>query len=259
MWVFPSPTDGTATSWIKSQSDFSSHCETWWQLTTFVCVCSRMFISILTLLHHMLTEHQVEMIVPGLRILLPFMKVFLYFYISFFCCSAESFSLQGNSSNYSVSRPAEGSRLPNTVCGQSAYSSAPLWPPGSVCFCCHNTSIILQTYYTTNLCCPSANSCQHMSHTVFRIWSNRKKKKVSLCTAFKGAYGLNNNAGKSNPPAPCSSPSFSALSLPRAWLCKYCNEATWEETCNPNTFPGLVQWLLGVAQTGSNTMSGILP
>lgn len=60
----------------------------------------------------MLTEHQVEMIVPGLRILLPFMKVFLYFYISFFCCSAESFSLQGNSSNYSVSRPAEGSRLP---------------------------------------------------------------------------------------------------------------------------------------------------
>lgn len=128
MWVFPSPTDGTATSRIKSQSDFGSHCETWWQLTTFVCVFSRMFISILTLLHHMLTEHQVKMIVPGLRILLPFMKVFLYFYISFFCCSIEAFSPQGNSSNYSVSRPAEGSRLPNTVCGPSAYSSASIWP-----------------------------------------------------------------------------------------------------------------------------------
>lgn len=49
--------------------------------------------------------------------------------------------------------------------------------------------------------------------------------------------------------------------LYRAWLCKYA--ATQEEKkCNPNTrqqWKGPVYWMLGVAQTGSNSLWGIWP
>lgn len=113
-----------------------SHAEKWWQLTILYVYCC------LTLINHMLTERQVREL-----------------HSSFSASCLQCFY-----TNDSVSRPAEGGRLPNTCT---------MWPHLLLYVC---------SYTTIH---------QQLSECAYSLIKEKKQK---------WSYGLNNNAGILNPP-----------------------------------------------------------
>lgn len=124
-------------------------------------------------------------------------RVFILLYFKLLAALSNHFhsmvkEVQSVTFSYSVNRPAEGSRLPNAVSGPSACT--PLHPclmnmPGSVQFCCYNTSITLQTpLLNKQLLSISKQLSPYARTAVYLIRSNRNNERLFMHCFLKTVW-----------------------------------------------------------------------